>query len=58
MSEEYDALIRNGTCELVPHGSHQNVVGCKWIFRTKHNSNGSIDRFKARLIAKEFHQRP
>ncbi|TXG67249.1 hypothetical protein EZV62_008524 [Acer yangbiense] len=45
MSEEYDAIVRNGTWELVPHGSHQNVIGCKWIFRTKHNFDGSIDRF-------------
>ncbi|KAL6347693.1 hypothetical protein AAG906_026222 [Vitis piasezkii] len=58
MSEEYDALVRNGTWELVPSNPSQNVVGCKWIFRTKRNSDGSIDRFKARLVAKGFHQRP
>ncbi|KAL5568103.1 hypothetical protein UlMin_024678 [Ulmus minor] len=58
MSEEYDALVRNGTWELVPSNPSQNVVGCKWNFRTKCNSDGSIDRFKARLVAKGFHQRP
>ncbi|WKA00146.1 hypothetical protein VitviT2T_018534 [Vitis vinifera] len=58
MSEEYDALVRNGTWELMPSNPSQNVVGCKWIFRTKRNSDGSIDRFKARLVAKGFHQRP
>ena len=31
---------------------------CKWIFRTKWNSNGFINKHKARLVAKEFHQRP
>lgn len=58
MSEEYDALVLNGTWELVPPESSHNIVGCKWIFRTKRNSEGSIDRYKARLVAKGFHQRP
>ncbi|WJZ84244.1 hypothetical protein VitviT2T_003857 [Vitis vinifera] len=53
MSKEYDALVRNGTWELVPSNPSQNVVGCKWIFCTKRNSNGSIDRFKACLVAKD-----
>ncbi|RVW77085.1 Retrovirus-related Pol polyprotein from transposon RE1 [Vitis vinifera] len=58
MSEEYDALVRNGTWELVPPEDITNLVGCKWIFRIKRNSDGSIDRYKARLVAKGFHQRP
>uniref|UniRef100_A0A2N9EX91 Reverse transcriptase Ty1/copia-type domain-containing protein n=1 Tax=Fagus sylvatica TaxID=28930 RepID=A0A2N9EX91_FAGSY len=58
MSDECDALVKNGTWELVPPNSTQNIVGCKWIFRIKRNSDGSIDRFKARLVAKGFHQRP
>ncbi|KAL5543084.1 hypothetical protein UlMin_010794 [Ulmus minor] len=58
MFDECNALIRNGTWDLVPPASNQNIVGCKWIFRIKRNSDGSIDRFKARLVAKGFHQRP
>lgn len=58
MSEEYDALVRNGTWDLVPPDSTHNLVGCKWIFRIKHLPDGSIDRYKARLVAKGFHQRP
>lgn len=58
MSEEYDALVRNGTWELVLPDSSHNIIGCKWIFRTKRNSDGSIDWFKACLVAKGFHQRP
>jgi histone deacetylase 1/2 len=57
ISEEYDALVQNGTWELVPSDSSHNIVGCKWIFRTKRHSDGSIDRYKARLVAKGFHQR-
>ena len=58
MSEEYDALVRNGTWELVSPTDITNLVGCKWVFCIKRNSNSSIDRFKTRLVAKGFHQRP
>ena len=32
MNDEFDALVRNGTWELVPSTSMQNLVGCKWVF--------------------------
>ena len=35
MSEEYDALVRNGTWEIVPPENRSNLVGCKWIYRIK-----------------------
>ncbi|GKV19984.1 hypothetical protein SLEP1_g30170 [Rubroshorea leprosula] len=58
MSDEFNALVRQGTWELVPCTDVQNVIGCKWVFRVKRNKEGGIDRYKARLVAKGFHQRP
>ncbi|KAK0599182.1 hypothetical protein LWI29_003021 [Acer saccharum] len=58
ISAEYDALVQNGTWKLVPSSSTQNVVGCKWIFRIKRHPDGSVARYKARLVAKDFNQRP
>ncbi|WKA00014.1 hypothetical protein VitviT2T_018410 [Vitis vinifera] len=58
MNDEFDALVHNGTWELVSSTSMQNLVGCKWVFRIKQLLDGSIDRYKARLVAKGFHQRP
>lgn len=58
MSSEFDALLRNGTWDLVSPQSSQNIVGCKWMFRIKRNPDGSLDKYKARLVAKGFHQRP
>ncbi|GKV47491.1 hypothetical protein SLEP1_g54392 [Rubroshorea leprosula] len=58
MSEEFTALVRQGTWELVPPTPDQHLIGCKWVFRVKRGKDGSIERYKARLVAKGFHQRP
>ncbi|KAM1505772.1 hypothetical protein ACFXTO_001721 [Malus domestica] len=56
MSEEFQALQSTGTWSLVPYTPHQNLVGCKWVFRIKRKPDGSVDRYKTRLVAKGFHQ--
>jgi histone deacetylase 1/2 len=56
MNIEFDALLHNGTWNLVPKPSNANLVGCKWVYQIKRKCNGDIDRFKARLVAKGFHQ--
>ena len=56
MQTEYDALIKNNTWSLVPMCSDFKVVGCKWVFQTKYNTDGSISKHKARLVTKGFHQ--
>ncbi|KAK0591194.1 hypothetical protein LWI29_036789 [Acer saccharum] len=58
MSEECNALIRNGTWELVQLTPSTNIIGYKWIFCIKRKSDGSTDRYKARLVTKGFNQRP
>lgn len=58
MKEEYSALLKNNTWQLVSLPPGKSVIGCKWIFRVKQHSDDSIDRYKARLVAKGFHQTP
>ena len=56
MDEEFVALTRQRTWILVPPSPTQNAVGCKWEFKLKHNSDGSISKYKAQLVVKGFHQ--
>ena len=56
MIKKYNALIANDTWELVPSQSGQNLVGCKWVYKVKFYSDGSVERYKARLVAFGNHQ--
>ncbi|GJR82122.1 retrovirus-related pol polyprotein from transposon RE1 [Tanacetum coccineum] len=56
MCDEMHALKINATWDLVPRPTNANVVGSKWVFRTKFHSDGTVDRFKARLVAQGFTQ--
>ena len=40
--------------EIVPKG--KSTVGCKWVFAIKYKSNGTIERYKVRPVAKGFTQ--
>ncbi|PKU63872.1 Retrovirus-related Pol polyprotein from transposon TNT 1-94 [Dendrobium catenatum] len=51
MAEEFIALQKQGTWELVAPPSTCSILGSKWTYRTKYNSDGSVARFKARLVA-------
>ena len=54
--EEIHALEKNKTWEYTELPVRKKLVGCKWIFTVKHNADGSVDRFKARLVTKGFTQ--
>ncbi|CAJ2668206.1 unnamed protein product [Trifolium pratense] len=56
MDQEIEAIEKNGTWELteLPEGSKR--IGVKWIFKTKYNENGKVEKYKARLVAKGYSQ--
>ncbi|KAJ9705530.1 hypothetical protein PVL29_003532 [Vitis rotundifolia] len=55
---EIKALIQNRTWDLVLRPPTANIVGSKWVFKTKLKEDGTIDRYKARLVARGFSQIP
>ena len=56
MDCELATLESAQTWEVVPRPSGTNVVGSKWVFRIKRNSEGKVQKYKARLIARSFTQ--
>ena len=56
MQEELNEFERNEVWKLVPRPKNRSVVGTKWVFKNKTDSDGTIVRNKARLVAKGYSQ--
>lgn len=56
MDVEMEAIERNGTWELTDLPKDGKKIGVKWVYKTKLNENGEVDKFKARLVAKGYTQ--
>lgn len=56
MDAEMKSIEKNNTWELTDLPKGQKAIGVKWIFKTKLNEKGEIDKHKARLVAKGYKQ--
>ncbi|KAM2157970.1 hypothetical protein ACFX1X_041960 [Malus domestica] len=56
MKEEIDALQQNQTWDIVPKPRDVKPISCKWVYKIKRCPDGSIERYKARLVARGFSQ--
>jgi hypothetical protein len=54
MKEEIDSIHRNDTWELTKLPHEKKKIGTKWVYKTKYNSDKSVERHKVRLVAKGF----
>ena len=51
------AFEANHTCSMVPFPPGHRPIRYKWVYMIKYNSNGTIELYKARVVAKGFTQR-
>lgn len=57
MEKEFKVVLKeNATGKLVPQQREDNVIGTKWVFKVKSNEDGTIERFKIRLVANGMRQ--
>ncbi|GAA0187174.1 transmembrane signal receptor [Lithospermum erythrorhizon] len=55
-TRRFEALTSNGTWECVPLSARKKAITSKWVYKVKLKVDDSIERFKARLVAKDFTQ--
>jgi hypothetical protein len=54
MLEEYDSIMRNDVWEVVSRPVGKLVATSRWLYKTKYVADGSIEKHKARFVAREF----
>lgn len=55
--KELASLEKNNTWTLVELPEDRKLVDNKWVFKVKRNSDGKVERYKTRLVARSFSQR-
>ncbi|KAL0290025.1 UNVERIFIED_CONTAM: Retrovirus-related Pol polyprotein from transposon RE1 [Sesamum angustifolium] len=56
MNKELKALSDNNTWSFMQLPKEKKAIGSKWVFKIKYNPNGTVERYKARLVAKSYSQ--
>ena len=56
MDDELKALVRNQTWELVKLPPGKRTIGCRWVYTVKYKANGTLDKYKAKLVAEGYTQ--
>jgi hypothetical protein len=57
MNEEYDSFLKNDVWTVVPRPHGKSIVTSKWLYKIKHAADGSIEKYKARFVARGFSQK-
>jgi hypothetical protein len=56
MMEEYNSIMKNNVWEVVPRPEGKSMVTSRWLYKLKHVADGSIEKYKARFVARGFSQ--
>ena len=57
MEEELSSICDNNTWDLVDLPKDKKAIGSKWVFKVKYDQDGTVQRYKARLVAQGFDER-
>ena len=57
MTKEFLSIMKNDIWEVVLRPKGKSVVTSKWIFKIKHGVDGSVEKHKARFVARGFSQK-
>ena len=57
MEKELQALQDNNTWDIVTLPTGKKAISCKWVYKSKLNADGSLERLKARLVAMGYTQK-
>jgi len=57
MNSEIESIEKNQTWTLTELPAGAKRIGVKWVYKTKYNEHGQIDKYKARLVAKGYSQK-
>ena len=58
MEQELQALHANNIWEIVSLPTGKRPIACRWVYKAKLKVDGSLERLKARLVVKDFTQKP
>ena len=57
MVEQYSSIMKNDVWEVVPRHQARSIVGSRWTYKIKYVADGSIEKYKSRIMAKGYAQK-
>ena len=57
MVEEYKSIMKNDVWKVVPRPKGKSVVTSRWLYKIKHVADGSVEKYRARFVARGFTQK-
>jgi hypothetical protein len=54
MIEEHQPIMKNDVWEIVPRHKEKSVATSKWVYKIKHATDESVDKYKERFVARGF----
>jgi hypothetical protein len=56
MVEEYSSIMKNDVWDIASRPKGKSVVSSKWIYKIKHATDGNVEKYKAKFVARGFSQ--